>query len=154
MNVIEDVGAFDEKSTALKWWYTEICSHIRTTDEISFKLLGLVPLVSGIGIVVLLDRSKQPAWSPMVVFVGLFGALVTFAIYRWEVRNLMTCDWLIHLARTLEQDQLGLANGQFHNRPAPHIFGYQVGKRQAEHLLYWTTITAWLLLPVIAAVTQ
>jgi xanthosine utilization system XapX-like protein len=71
-------------------------------------LLGLVPLVSGIGIVVvLLDRSNQPAWSPMVVFVGLFGALVTFAIYRWEVRNLMTCEWLIRLASTLEQDQLG-----------------------------------------------
>jgi hypothetical protein len=47
MKIIEDVGAFDQKSTALKWWYTEICSHIRTTDEISFKLLGLVPLVSG-----------------------------------------------------------------------------------------------------------
>ena len=62
MKVIDDVVAFDEKSTALKWWYTEICSHIRTTDEISFKLLGLVPLVSGIGIVVLLDRSNQPVW--------------------------------------------------------------------------------------------
>ena len=62
MKVIDDVGAFDEKSTALKWWYTEICSHIKTTDEISFKLLGLVPLVSGIGIVVLLDRSNQPVW--------------------------------------------------------------------------------------------
>jgi xanthosine utilization system XapX-like protein len=64
----------------------------------------------------------------MVIFVGLFGALVTFAIYRWEVRNLMTCDWLIHLVRMLEQDQLGLANGQFHNRPAPHIFGHPSGK--------------------------
>ena len=154
MNVIDDVVTFDEKSTALKWWYTEICAHIRTTDEISFKLLGLVPLVSGIGIVVLLDRSKQPAWSPMAVFVGLFGALVTFAIYRWEVRNLMTCDWLIRLVKALEQDELGLATGLFDTRPAPHVFGHQVGKRQAEHLLYWTTITAWLLLPVIAAATQ
>ena len=63
-------------------------------------------------------------------------------------------EWLICLVRMLEQDQLGLANGQFHNRPAPHIFGHQVGKRQAEHLLYWTTIAAWLLLPVIAAATQ
>jgi hypothetical protein len=27
MNVIDDVGASDQKSTALKWWYTEICSH-------------------------------------------------------------------------------------------------------------------------------
>ena len=107
MKVIDDMVAFDEKSTALQWWYTEICSHIKTTDEISFKLLGLVPLVSGIGIVVLLDRSNQPAWSPMVVFVGLFGALVTFAIYRWEVRNLMTCEWLIRLVSTLEAGPAG-----------------------------------------------
>ena len=70
MKVIHDVVAFDEKSTALKWWYTEICSHIRTTDEISFKLLGLVPLVSGIGSscysTVAISRPGHPWFSSSV----------------------------------------------------------------------------------------
>jgi hypothetical protein len=56
-------------------------------------------------------------------------------------------------AELLEQVDRGQHRGSS-SRPAPHIFGHQVGKRQAEHLLYWTTIAAWLLLPVIAAATQ
>lgn len=155
----------DQKVVTAEKWSAEICSNIRATDEISFKLLGLVPLVSGTGIVVLLDRSREPAWSPIAVFVAAFGAVITYAIYRWELRNLQTCNWLIARAADLERDELlaaGLepdelrdAKGQFYNRDdPPTLFGRGMGKTQAVHLLYGTTIAAWLLLPVIAAATH
>jgi hypothetical protein len=135
--------------------YAEICSSVRATDEISFKLLGLVPLISGGGIVLLLDAGKRPTWSPVVIFVALFGATVTFAIYRWEVRNIQTCNWLIARGADLEREELGLAKGQFYNRdPAPSLLGRRMGKAGAERLLYATTIGAWLLLPVVAAVSD
>ena len=40
--------------------YKEICANIRATDDISFKLLGFVPVSSGIGAgaLVLLEKSK------------------------------------------------------------------------------------------------
>src|SRR4029450_12904322 len=88
--------------------YAEICSNVRTTDEISFKLLGLVPLVSGGGIVLLLDAGKRPARPPATIFVALLGAAVTFAIYRWEVRNIQICRWLIERGAQLEEKELGL----------------------------------------------
>ena len=36
MNVIDDLDTFDEKSTALKWWYTESCSHGRQASAPRF----------------------------------------------------------------------------------------------------------------------
>ena len=155
MNETDGSATSDHKPVAPEKRYAEICSNIRATDEISFKLLGLVPLVSGAGIFVLLDRSKQPTWSPMAIFAAVFGAVVTFAIYRWEIRNIQTCRWLIDRAAELERNELGLARGQFHARdPAPALFGRKMGKTEAERLLYWTTIAAWLLLPIVAAATH
>jgi hypothetical protein len=157
--------------------YAEISASVRTTDDISFKLLGLVPLISGGGIFLLLDASKQPDWSPVTIFIALFGAVVTFAIYRWEVRNIQTCNWLIARGAELEElswprEQSGVAKGQFSNRdPEPRVLGWmskpdpkrkgpsrvlnwKMGKTDAERLLYTVTIVAWLLLPIIAAVSD
>lgn len=155
MDELDGSATSDQKPVAAEKRYAEICSNIRATDGISFKLVGLVPLVSGAGIFVLLDRSKDLTWSPMAIFAAVFGAVVTFAIYRWEVRNIQTCRWLIERAAELERNELGLASGQFYARdPAPVLFGRRMGKTEAERLLYWTTIAAWLLLPVIAAATR
>lgn len=33
--------------------YEEVCTNIRTSDDISFKLLGLVPVISGSGAAIL-----------------------------------------------------------------------------------------------------
>ncbi len=38
--------------------YTQICADIKATDEISFKLLGFVPLVSGAGILTLFLKTR------------------------------------------------------------------------------------------------
>ena len=157
--------------------YAEISASVRTTDDISFKLLGLVPLISGGGIFLLLDVSKQPDWSLVTIFIALFGAVVTFAIYRWEVRNIQTCNWLIARGAELEElswprEQVGVPKGQFSNRdPKPRVLGWRskpdpnrkgpsrvldwrMGKADAERLLYTVTIVAWLLLPIIAAVSD
>jgi hypothetical protein len=157
--------------------YAEISASVRTTDDISFKLLGLVPLISGGGIFLLLDASKQPDWSPVTIFIALFGAVATFAIYRWEVRNIQTCNWLIARGAELEElnwpeEKSGVAKGQFSNRdPEPRVLGWmskpdpnrkgqsrvlnwKMGKTDAERLLYTLTIVAWLLLPIIAAVSD
>jgi hypothetical protein len=61
-----------------------------------------VPLVSGAGIVLLLDAEHR-LWSPVTIFIGLFGAAVTFAIYRWEVRNIKICNWLRDRAEDLKR---------------------------------------------------
>jgi hypothetical protein len=136
-----------------KQLYDQLCANVRTTDDISFKLLGFVPLVSGVGITVLLSTSTSFSSLPLVVFVGLFGAVVTFGLYRWELKNVNLCLWLIALGRDLERHRFHLTQGQFLDRPPdPEFLRWSIGKRAAERIIYRAAIVAWLLLPVVTAI--
>ena len=137
--------------------YSEICEDIRTTDDVSFKLLGFVPLVSGIGIFAVLDLlgGKAASW-PTTVFVSLFGATITYALFRWELRNIQICKWLRSRAEDLERDELGLTVGPFLGREkeGPKFLGHRMRKETAEKLLYTATIVAWLSVPGITAMIK
>jgi hypothetical protein len=144
--------------------YEQVCVNIRATDENSFRLLSLVPLVSGGGIAILLSSSTSFDRLPLVVFVSLFGALVTFGLYRWELRNIQTCSRLIRLGAGLERELFEIgSSGQFSGRrnepapaiyagkiPAPKLLRRKVGKTEAERIIYWTVIIGWLLLPGVS----
>jgi hypothetical protein len=115
--------------------YTQICADIKATDEISFKLLGLVPLVSGAGILTLFLKNQDVS-SPELFLISIFSALITLGIFRWELRNIQICSWLRWRA-----DQLvGVT------RPAPPG---RFGKTEAECLLYSATTVSWVALPWI-----
>jgi hypothetical protein len=135
--------------------YDQVCASVRATDESSFKLLSLVPLVSGGGIAILLSTNTTFARLPLVVFVGFFGAVVTFGLFRWELRNIQTCSRLIDVGARLERERFKLpSSGQFsgrRSRPAPALFGRPIGKTEAEWIIYSAVIAAWLLLPVVSA---
>jgi hypothetical protein len=124
---------------------------IRTTDDISFKLLGLVPLVSGAGMLVVL-REDSVALSPSMFLISAFGAIVTFGLFRWELRNIQTCNWLVERAKAMEGRVLG-DNGQgpfFGRWDAPPLTPSSPGKwgkTEAEKLIYAATIVVWLGLP-------
>lgn len=136
--------------------YDQVCANVRATDESSFKLLSLVPLVSGGGIAILLSTNTTLARLPLVVFVGLFGAVVTFGLFRWELRNIQTCSRLIDVGAQLERERFKLpSSGQFsgrRSRPAPALFGRPIGKTEAEWIIYSAVIGAWLLLPVVSTI--
>ena len=87
--------------------YKDITTNIRTTDETSFKLLGLVPLGSGIGAGALTLMKELDALGryPDAAMAGfsLVGALITFGLFRWELRNIQKCNWFISRAARLEK---------------------------------------------------
>jgi hypothetical protein len=126
--------------------YDAIRSGIRDTDDISFKLLGLVPLVSGVGLLTVVLGDAEPNLS-MIVVLSLFGAIVTLGFFFWEIRNVQTCLWLIDYAKVLEQKMLasaGLPTGIAERPKAPR----GVGKRTAEKIVYATTVLTWLSVPI------
>lgn len=150
-------GEFSELSAELATQlYDQVCTNVRATDESSFRLLSLVPLVSGGGIAILLSTNMTLARLPLVVFVGLFGAVVTFGLFRWELRNIQTCSRLIDVGAQLERERFKLpSSGQFsgrRSRPAPALFGRPIGKTEAERIIYSAVIGAWLLLPVVSTI--
>lgn len=130
---------------ALEQIYTEVRTAIRETDRISFKLLGLVPLVSGTAMIGLVVQTRDLPLN-LVILVALFASSVTLGLFRWELRNVQTCSWLIKYADAVEAHVLN-ARGMgeiFRTRPkAPQ----RIGKAEAEKLIYTTTVIAWLALP-------
>jgi len=129
--------------------YAEICASIRVTDDISFKLLGLVPLLSGSTILAVLLKSEA-LWSPSIYAFAIFGAVVTFALLRWEMRNIQTCSWLRNRAADIERRALRPAEGlgAFYRRSEPpELVGRRIGKTEAEKIIYCATTFAWLAVP-------
>src|SRR5262245_56549572 len=145
-----------DNDLSLEKIYLAIREDIRRTDDISFRLLGLVPLVSGVGLLSILFSEKVPGFvkdgtfSPLgasvLTALSLFAAVVTLGLLRWELRNVQSCNWLLERAKRLEE--VALASNQlsdnFFSKPvAPD----RIGKEISEKLIYSGTIATWLALP-------
>lgn len=124
--------------------YAETCAQIRATDEISFKLMGFVPLVSGAALLTFfLNASVSAEKAPLVVALAMFAALITLGLFRWELRNIQTCSWLRRRAEALEET-LVKASGA----PAQPGPPWGIGKTEAEKAIYSITILVWLIMPL------
>ena len=142
---------------SLKDVYLGILEDIRRTDDISFKLLALVPLVSGVGLVSIVFGEKISGFekdgrfsllaASILAVLSLFAALITLGLLRWELRNVQTCKWLSQRAQQLEQvtlDEDALGETFFSRPVAPT----HIGKEIAEKFIYSATIITWLAFPV------
>jgi len=120
--------------------YEQIHQNIRATDDISFKLMSLVPLITG-GAISLLARSDI-SWG-IKCFVSGFAATAAFGVFRWELRNIQLCSWLRDRAKKMDGEP-------YPDAPELRSIGrreLRIGKTQAEKIIYFAVILAWLLLP-------
>jgi hypothetical protein len=126
--------------------YDVLQTRIKETEDISFRLLGAVPLVNGAAFltaVVGVSSSRAPA----MIMLSLFGAVVTLGLFWWELRNIRFCLWNIALAEVFEEIVLGKVNVREKLRRRPPAPG-NVGKRRAEKIVYSTIVFSWLALPI------
>jgi hypothetical protein len=151
-----------------KWLdlYKEIGTNIRTTDDISFKLLGLVPAFAGsaAGALTLLAKSEllKGAAPGVVLALAIVGLAVTFGLFRWELRNVQKCKWLID--RAVDLEQYALSSGR---EPLKRIqyLGWKAelrptikpwkpwGKTESEVLVYFAAMLAWCVPATVAVIT-
>ena len=127
--------------------YDQWCADIRATDEISFKLIGIVPLVSGTGLLtIFLTNGQLP--PEILIALSLFAAAVTLGLFRWELRNIQTCAWLIYYVGELERTVLDgePVKKNLGDWPKPP---QGIGKTEAEKFIYTVTIVTWLALPFL-----
>jgi hypothetical protein len=88
----------------------------------------------GQGVVVALLNSDV-LWSPAIYLISILGAGITFGLFRWELKNILICNWLIHCAAALESHALREEHvGQYYRRPEPPgLFRRQSGEsKEAE----------------------
>jgi hypothetical protein len=130
--------------------YGDVRSGIEHTDGVSFKLIGIVPVVSGGGAGVLTWLLEHQSLAPLAIAaLALLAGVSTYGVYRWELRNIQTCNRLWARAALLEE-QLGF--GELSGREAaPSLRGIEIGKTEAERLIYGAALMVWLV-PVFVAV--
>jgi len=143
---MSDITSAPADQVALDKIYGEVRAAIRETDNISFRLLGLVPLVSGTALIGFVLQSQNPH-PALLTLVALFAAGITLGLFRWELRNVQTCVWLLKYAEAVEREAFASKGLEGIFRPQPRA-PQKVGKAEALKFIYAVTIVAWLALPL------
>lgn len=135
----------ESQAEDLRMAYHEVCTSYHAIDDFRAKLLGLLPLVSGVGIFFLLsdtltDTSKRAFASQFLGPVGIFGCVVTIGLFFYELRGIQRCTRLIAVGKKIE-GQLGI-EGQFTHHP-PQIAGV-IGNTLAARVIYSAVLAAWM----------
>ena len=143
--------------------YQQTTDLLRTLTDVRFKLLALVPTLSGAAVAVL----GHPSSAAELLAVGVLGLIATLGILLYELRNTQLSEYGMRRARHIE-GQLGLrsigggddggqgaghhAGGLFSERPgrALRLFGLApIDRDRGLALVYgaalagWTYLVAW-----------
>lgn len=129
--------------------YAEVGSAWRQLTEVRFRLLALLPLVSGLGFLQLLSPSSSlssaPRWARALF--AAFGAIVTAALYLYERRNSDLYDDLISRGKHLEHE-LGVQSGVFLGRLGGR---WPVRHDVALRAIYGGALAGWIIILVAVA---
>ena len=149
-------GGGPSRTDLLRLDYQQTTDLLRTLSDVRFKLLALVPTLSGTAIAVL----GHPSSAAVLLGVGLLGLLATLGILLYELRNTQLYDYAVRRAQHAEA-QLGLPSirggdnavgGLFSERPGQtlRLFGIApVDRDRGLVLVYsaalagWTYLVAW-----------
>jgi hypothetical protein len=129
--------------------YAQTTDFLRTLSDTRFKLLAIVPTISGAA-VAFLSRGRS---AGELLAVGLIGLAATLGVLLYEVRNTQLYDYSVHRAKELEA-RLGQVSiygssgpgGLFAERPGRDIrvFGLAfAGHERGLAIVYGAAIAGW-----------
>jgi predicted ester cyclase len=120
--------------------YAEICKSHEAIADFRAKLLGLLPLASGTGIFLLVNRQPPKEVKGFLIAAGLFGAVVTLGLYLYEKRGMSECLLLRERGAALEcRLRLSPDVARFRNNPSRFV-----GPQGAGPIVYLAVMAAWL----------
>jgi hypothetical protein len=119
--------------------YGRICDSWRALIDVRFKLLALVPIVSGFGVTKVLEAntSLSPTAGTGLALIGLFA---TLGLLIYDLRNSELHDDLISRGRRIE-DELGVDTGQFRGRLKAS--NWWIKHDNAMFIIYGASLLAW-----------
>jgi hypothetical protein len=132
----------------LKLAYEQVHNRYAEITEFRAKLLGLLPLATGTGAFLLLQRVQDPndELRRFLGPIGIFGFVVTLGLFVYELRGIQRCHKLEEQGEALEIEmKLGPELGPFRGQP-PRRLGNMLGPPLAGLIIYIATAFAWLLL--------
>ena len=128
--------------------YDHTLDQLRTLTDVRFKLLALVPTVSGTAIGLL----GRPRSAAELLGVGLLGLCATLGILVYELRNTQLYDYATRRAKAVERElQLvsafggQAAGGLYSERPdgSIHLLGFELGHDRGLALVYGAALAGW-----------
>jgi hypothetical protein len=138
----------DKRRQALLTEYKEISNNFRMLTDVRFKILGLLPVVSGAAVAALMPEKPIPIG--VKILLSIFGFTATIGLITYNMRNDQLYDALIGRAALIER-MLGLPDGAFANRPRPWLslrlpWKWRVDHRTGVGTIYVASVTLWLIL--------
>jgi hypothetical protein len=122
--------------------YQEVCKGHAAIADFRAKLLALLPIASAGGIALLL-KGEHPLEDALVIAIGVFGLVVTFGLFMYELRGVQDCVELRARAEALEH-AMHIPDGasQFAGRDRGHLGGL-VDEIGAGWVVYPAVMAAW-----------
>jgi hypothetical protein len=126
--------------------YERVCESYHAIDDFRMKLLGLLPLATGAGVLILVNGEiKLGSGTPGAakVFlgaIGVFGFVITLGLFAYELHGIKKCHYLIVAGRYLEHDLD--VHGQFSSRP-PDVGRLGLNEPFASSIIYPASMAAW-----------
>jgi hypothetical protein len=142
------MAAFNSADKALLLEYKLANENFRALADIRFKLLALVPILSGAALALISPNlfGKEPR-PEIALAAGILGFLVTLGVTFYDQRNSQLYNAIYHHIRYL-QTKLVLPNGtQFGVRPGRElrfVFVWSIWHDRALALIYSAVLGAWL----------
>jgi hypothetical protein len=123
--------------------YNQLCTSYHNIDDFRARLLGLLPLASGGGIALL---ASSPGGLPQSFLApaGVFGFMIVFGLFLFELFGITKCAELIDQGKRLER-RMGLSEAQFISRPQG-IVGSLISEPWASAVVYSAVLASWSLL--------
>jgi hypothetical protein len=125
--------------SALPAIYAEAGANYRAIDDLRLRLLGLLPLATGTGIVLLLRPEGAPSGTTAIP-AGIFGILATISLFFYELHGIEKCAHFIHRSQELERTVH--VPGSFTARPRA-IFSVASEHLPAE-IIYPASLAGWV----------
>jgi hypothetical protein len=120
--------------------YRELSATFRQLDDFRGKLLGFLPLASGVGIVAILKDGSDTVPATL----GLLGAVVTLGLGVHEFRTILRCRALIEVGQELEKAlELDQRMGPFQGYPRRFPYPF-ISTGVASAIVYGSVFVAWL----------
>ena len=137
---LQDGLPLDQPRELLLALYGEVCASWRLLTDVRFKLMGFLPVLSGVGVLTLINSDNA---SPTLrAALGLLGLAVTMGLYIYDRRNSELYNDMISRAGKIEEE-LGVDTALFRGRLLPKTTW--INHSNGTRLVYGASFASWLL---------